>query len=170
MKCLFLDIDGVLNSTEDWVEWKVLGHPNNFSMEMINRPKLALLVHIVKETGCKLVLSSSWRLQYSNEEMIEMFKARGCDYITTDILIGQTPEPKFGSIRGNDIASWLKDHPEVTQYIILDDSQDFHKHQKRYHVHTDTYVGLTYYHMKQAIQLLTDQTDKQVDDAALAWK
>ena len=164
MKRLFLDIDGVLNSTEDWIEWKVLGHPHNASLEMISRAKLAMLVNIVRETGCKLVLSSSWRLHYTNEEIIEMFNARDCYYITTDILIDQTPPPERSSIRGHDIRSWLKEHPEVTQYVILDDSRDFFPEQFQYHVKTDTYVGLTFYQMKECIKLLSDKDIVQIED------
>jgi hypothetical protein len=164
MKVLFLDIDGVLNATEDWIEWKVLGHSTNYSFEMLSRPKIAMLVNIVQKTGCKLVLSSSWRLHYTNEQMIEMFKVRGCHYITTDILIDQTPFPRLSGMRGQEINEWLQEHPEVTQYIILDDSTDFYDHQRVYHVKTDTYVGLTFYQMKECIRLLSDQTLTEIED------
>lgn len=164
MKCLFLDIDGVLNSTEDWIEAKILTHPFNHGVNMLNRAKLAMLVHIVKETGAKLVLSSTWRLHYSNEEMLDMFCERGCHQITEDILIDQTPPPKLSGIRGDDIASWLAQHPEVTQYVILDDNSDFYQHQKLYHVKTDTYVGLTFYQMKECIRLLSDKTVTSIEN------
>lgn len=153
MKICFLDIDGVLNSTEDWIEWKTIGHSVNYSMEMLSRAKMAMLVHIVKTTGCKIVLSSTWRLYYSNEEMISHFEKRGVFFFNEDNFIDQTRD-LHNKIRGDEIQEWLDRHPEVTKYIILDDSSDFHDYQKEFHVKTDTYTGMSYYDMKECIKRL----------------
>lgn len=164
MKLLFLDIDGVLNATEDWIEWKVLGHAVNYGTKMINRSKLAMLVYIIQQTDCKLVLSSTWRLHYTNEQMIEIFNEYGCDYITTDILIDQTPPPRLNGIRGHDISEWLVEHPKVTKYVILDDGTDFLPEQRAHHVKTDTYVGLTFYQVKECIRLLSGKDLTEIED------
>lgn len=49
IKILFLDIDGVMNSSED-------GFTHDITTE-----KISLLKQIVEKTDCKIVLSSSWR-------------------------------------------------------------------------------------------------------------
>lgn len=60
-KYLFLDVDGVLNSVswyrEEWNKDHVYpqGDFDPKCVEIVNR--------IVKETGCKVVVSSSWRAE-----------------------------------------------------------------------------------------------------------
>ena len=46
-----------------------------------------------------------------------------------------TPINKHGSIRGKDVSQWLKAHPKVTDYVIIDDDQDFYKNQIRRFIH-----------------------------------
>ena len=51
MNIIFLDIDGVMNSTED-----------RFSTELENRDYWIRLKRLVNETNSAIVLSSSWRI------------------------------------------------------------------------------------------------------------
>lgn len=57
VKILFLDVDGVLNTFNDW---------NTLSIDMdirrINRTLVDRLLGVVEQTACKIVLSSTWRL------------------------------------------------------------------------------------------------------------
>ena len=75
-KYLFLDIDGVLNSVswyrEEWNKNHVYpqGDFDPKCVELVNR--------IVEETGCKVVVSSSWRTE-SNLQSI--FDKAGLKYI-----------------------------------------------------------------------------------------
>ena len=56
MKVIFLDVDGVLNSAQD-----------GYSIRLKTDSHLKLLQYIVKETGAKIVLSSSWRIGLAKE-------------------------------------------------------------------------------------------------------
>lgn len=112
---LFLDIDGVCNNQktrERQGKTKFIGI----------KPELAERVRrIIKETGCKVVLSSSWRLfpdsmKWAEENVCEFFDV--------------TPDLQRGSIwgmvyRGFEIKQWVDAHPGVNRYAILDDSHDF---------------------------------------------
>ena len=75
-KYLFLDVDGVLNSVswyrEEWNKNHVYpqGDFDPKCVELVNR--------IVEETGCKVVVSSSWRTE-SNLQSI--FDKVGLEYI-----------------------------------------------------------------------------------------
>jgi hypothetical protein len=96
-------------------------------------PKLVDMVHrIVRDTGCKIVLSSSWRLYKPDREFIQ-------DTIAG--IIDVTPDNRGLSDRGCEVIAWLKEHPEVTVHAILDDSSDFHKEQPLFLTKWDT--GLT---------------------------
>ena len=98
MKVLFLDIDGVLNSS-NWFEYMQYCIKNdmynkvlNFveindehikrKLSMIDDRAIANLNRIVEETGCKVVLSSSWRSsrEYDNALTEYIFKLKGCKY------------------------------------------------------------------------------------------
>lgn len=59
MKIIFLDIDGVLNSDEYFDKIKYLKIEGIESE--IDRKKVKLLQEAVKQTGAKVVLTSSWR-------------------------------------------------------------------------------------------------------------
>lgn len=70
-KYLFLDVDGVLNSDEwyheEWNKDHVYpqGDFDPKCVEIVNR--------IVKETGCKVVVSSSWRAE-ANLQSISLLR------------------------------------------------------------------------------------------------
>lgn len=132
MKVLFLDVDGVLNSTEDWIESKLLGHEHNSGTRHLSRAKLALLCMIIKHTGCRVVLSSTWRLHYSIEDFLEMLVAQAGPlsekYFNDEVFIGSTGNMR-GFDRADEVFSYLVARPEVTSFCILDDNdQGFSTH------------------------------------------
>lgn len=109
MKVLFLDVDGVLNSraTTDFKN-------HLFPID----PYMSFLVGKIQlDTDCEIVLSSSWRLHPDGIEAVEKLLP----------LLDKTPYN--GGIRGSEVKQWLKEHPEVTRYAILDDDSDFYKYQ-----------------------------------------
>ena len=63
MKILFLDIDGVLNSTKFFYEKNELEYYKNisFPLDSFDYRKIELLNYILDETNAKLVISSDWR-------------------------------------------------------------------------------------------------------------
>ena len=118
MKALFLDIDGVCNSEEtlkrqyfDTGKAGILGIA----------PELAFIVgKIILDTKCKVVISSSWR---NWDDGVQQIK----DKVYPDIY-GITPNARTG-FRGEEINMYLKEHPEITHYAILDDDNDFYPDQ-----------------------------------------
>ncbi len=63
MKVLFLDIDGVVNNKRT---------KKNFEGFTAIDPAMAALVQrIVQNTGCEIVLSSSWRLFQNSRDELE---------------------------------------------------------------------------------------------------
>lgn len=119
MKVLFLDIDGVCNNQ------KTRERQGNTKFIGI-KPELAELVrHIVKETDCKIVLSSSWRLFPDSAKWAEDHICKFIDK-TVDMQKGEI----FGvTDRGHEVQEWLDRHPAVESYAILDDDSHFLPHQ-----------------------------------------
>lgn len=124
MKILFLDIDGVCNSRA--YLYRLRAKNKKATLWYGIDPEAAKLVRrIVKETGCKVVLSSTWRLYEDGSAQV---KREVCYFIdkTKDMQAGA----KRGFVpRGDEIDEWLSRHKSVTQYAILDDDADFHPHQ-----------------------------------------
>jgi len=171
MKVLFLDIDGVLNSEEHFYNNHIarteaahkdgddkyndinyiwpLGH---LSEDLIN-----YLNMIVEMTGCHIVISSTWRIGNTPEQIGKYLKVKGFLYASRIIdCTGQDSK----NARGGEIQNWLDEHPEVTQYVILDDDSadiigDYttKKHPKNF-VHTDFMWGLQDVDVEQAIKIL----------------
>ncbi len=175
---IFLDVDGVLNSEaflrkrED--EHRALGHADPtspkrettcdcFRLErQIDRDAVARLNRLVAETGAKIVISSSWRKLLDPPELHRVLVSHG---LVAEI-IGETPdgpndlelraalEETDRLFRGHEIDYWLKQHPEVDRFVILDDGGDMVMHVNRL-VQTDCQEGLLDEHVDLAIRVMS---------------
>jgi hypothetical protein len=89
------------------------------------------LVRIISETGCSVVISSAWRVgEWTADGLSKSGDIRRCliqagGGAVVDAVIGVTPDllsSEGGTVtRGDEIAAWLTDHPEVESFVILDD-------------------------------------------------
>ena len=141
MKVLFLDIDGVLNSAFAINEQR--------RGDAIDRGMVERVNQIVDATGCKIVISSTWRLYQKPEKLTALLYGYGL----RPVVIDRTPELDIEDFnRGDEINTWLKNHPEVTHFVILDDNDDS---AMRNLVQTTFKHGLQAEHVVKAIQLLT---------------
>ena len=178
LKVVFLDIDGVLNSEafarkidEQHLQ---LGHvePSRpkrattcgcYRLERrIDRDAVARLNRLVAETGAKIVISSSWRRLLEPAEVHRLLVEQG---LRAEV-IGETPHGNADAelraalghpariFRGHEIDFWLKRHPEVERFVILDDGSDMEMHKNRL-VQTDFEEGLLDEHVDLAIHMLT---------------
>ncbi len=108
MKIIFLDIDGVIATSQCWGR----GNDNKWDAYMFDPKCVAVLNFILKETGAEIVLSSDWKSHYSLFEMNEIFAHNG-------VLKGPISfTPSLKSYRGDnleggrsdEIHDWLKHH------------------------------------------------------------
>ncbi|TNE45726.1 MAG: hypothetical protein EP343_26070 [Deltaproteobacteria bacterium] len=148
MNVIFLDIDGVLNNDLCQRAGNESICPEN--VEQFNR--------IIRATKASIVLSSSWRLmigrsnQYKTLSDLQRYlRIRGVQGTIIDTTPDLTMQNK---VRGQEISKWLKEHPEVAEYIILDDVTDLFMPSQRT-VSTDGMKGLTASDADRAIQLLS---------------
>lgn len=170
MKCIFLDLDGVLNKG---------GGP--LLPELVRN-----LNYLTDRTGAKIVVHSSWRFHRPAEAIVKTLKAAG---IKADIL-GMAPTPPtvtdtqtyltsfdsegtfafvakampYGWVtepsqawqyeRAAAIQTWLNEHPgECSSFVILDDYPKM-GHLKSRHIRTKENEGLTSTQAEQALFLL----------------
>ena len=105
-KIIFLDLDGPLFNDGVYIE--NAGY---------------CLGELVKLTGAKIIITSDWRIGKS----LEQVRSRLSRYIgiTSQDVIGLTDviyyKDSYEIARGAEIDLWLRDHPEVDSYVIIDD-------------------------------------------------
>lgn len=151
MKVIFLDIDGVLNHQKHY-EWLIeTDEPTpmqrTYPYTEFNPESCRLLNEIIWETGAKIVVSSSWRLD-GEARLNALFKFFGLPKIY-DIT------PCLNTTRGIEIGAWLAAHPEITNYVILDDDEDMNAEQMPFFIKTNPYEdGLNEDVKERAIQIL----------------
>ena len=149
MKVIFLDIDGVLN-TEAYRE-----NPDvDYFEQPISEEHMPLLEYLVKSTGAKIVLSSTWREYWDKGEVQS---DRFGDYINNLFgkyaleIYDKTPELRD---RSEEIDEWIKLHQgEIESYVILDDF-DWSEENEKCLVKTVDEVGLDEEAVKRAVGVL----------------
>ncbi|HET8550879.1 MAG TPA: HAD domain-containing protein [Gammaproteobacteria bacterium] len=145
---IFLDIDGVLNSSE-YVHarggampprWLIVRHGPTLAHEVwdIAPTLLGRLRQLVEDTGARIVISSTWRLGQSPDHFHLLFERRGWP-LPRETIIGCTPTLR--GLRGNEIATWIETAGFTGPYVILDDDSDMLPGQP--FIHVDRSVGLS---------------------------
>lgn len=125
MKVIFLDFDGVLNSATSFLyennrrkkhkEQGVSGPVN----ETLSYHCCAALQHVLDAyPEVKIVLSTTWRELFSLDWLREKLASY---HVDSSRVIDRTPSSISGD-RGEEIGRWLYSHPEVKQYVVIDDN------------------------------------------------
>jgi hypothetical protein len=150
MKVVFLDFDGVITTPAS--KW-------NISKELLRRVK-----RICDETDAKLVISSSWQHGHSAKEWLEegicirsykgWIKKFFTDY-TYDVTGRRSWEGSHS--RGAEIKAWMVQHPEVENYVIIDDEDDMLDEQLFHFVGTDWVFGIQEREVTLAIDVLNNK-------------
>jgi len=143
LRILFLDVDGVMNTTAN--------HPTN--SEVFTRCAVESLREIVTVTGCEVVISSTWR-EDKMDRLHEVLKAHGLGIVSKNI-IGSTPllDCTDYPTREDEIDCWLHSNGWPQSLAILDD-EPFAGNLKPWLVQTSCEIGLTKPHARRAIELL----------------
>lgn len=110
MKVIFLDFNGVLDTYKN--------------MNVVDSDNLAILKEVIEETGAKLVISSSIKntyfyCGYHNKVMEHLI-----DVLTENNIkiYGLTP---WLEKREDEIKTYLKNNPDISEYCIIDDDYYF---------------------------------------------
>lgn len=136
-------------------------------MDEIDYDNLQRLKFIVSVTGAKVVISSSLKNTYWYTGMIRGLLKKIIDRLISEgvDVTGFTP---MMDNREEEIKLYLESHPEVSNYVILDDDYDMIS-MKEHMVKLPSQnrkdsLGLTDEYMKKAIQILgvLDVEDKDV--------
>lgn len=121
-----------------------------FQYDMLDDEAIDFLKTIVESTNSEIVLSSSWRwYKESREKIKEQLQKHNLKFI--DITPTRTDKTLK---REEEIQNWLNSHPEVVNYVILDDEKISCESMKEHHVKTTFSRGLTMEMAQAAIEIL----------------
>lgn len=158
-KIIFLDIDGVLNSQNTFIdnhEYRkfFVKYMNGsiedeivYTMLDIDLDKVFMLRDICNLTGAKVVVSSSWRRLRKYSLFEEKLTSLGIP------IVGVTPF--IGNNRGDEIRKYLEDN-KIDEFVILDDDifKDFNE-LENYLIKTSFYEeGLTEEISREVVRVL----------------
>ncbi|MDB4330280.1 HAD domain-containing protein [bacterium] len=174
-KRLYLDIDGVLNSTKgDKVakvkfpeEWELtmsanwLPHKNLFH-KFWDEEAVASLKLILEETKPEIYIHSTWKRHFELDQFREFFEHWGLD---SSLIIDIVPQYKFSSERCHNLSWHIKgerlgeDDTEPCEcFVILDDYDmtniDYEGSPFKKQVVTNEALGLTKEDASKAIEIL----------------
>jgi hypothetical protein len=146
MKVIFLDHDGVMclstqwggrhKKTREWVmkhgEENVKTIPATVRLDNFDEKAVKVLNEILTETSSEIVVSSDWKLHATLDEMKDLY----WDYGVIKTPLDFTPnlrefDPDAAALFGwkgwparariVEIRKWLENHPEVTNWVAVDD-------------------------------------------------
>jgi hypothetical protein len=157
-----MDIDGVINTTSTPFE--------RGDETLLRVPVEEACVHalndLVVRAGAKVVISSSWRMFAHWPHLGPALQRHG---VVAEI-IGETPRPEEARRRllelghglddilprqyerGMDVWCYLAAHPEVEEFVALDDGSDWWRLRPAWYL-TDAVTGLTTACVDQALAL-----------------
>ena len=156
MKIIFLDIDGVLNSIDSMLSL----HGCNESK--LDHVSVMLLKRLCEQTDAKIVISSTWRRSRATKDFIEMF-AKHHNWFDAPVI---SRTPVLNTERGHEIQEWLDSHPEVPNFVILDDDSDMLDSQLDNFVHVSNVNGFRSKHFCKALRIFgqpDERLEKQVN-------
>jgi hypothetical protein len=153
MNVIMLDIDGVLNSVSSMVAYHHLRGPSNTiysEADRLDPVAIGLLKYLIDVTDAKIVVSSTWRLNYSLQELADIFAKYGWEDAP---FVSETGRGGINTVRGDEIKQWLDAHPEVTNYVIIDDDSDMLDEQLPHFVNTSGTTGFTLVNLCEALTI-----------------
>jgi hypothetical protein len=156
MKIIFLDNDGVICLSSNWgsrhKKQKKWGHrkmsmtassiPVEYRFDNFDKKAIEILNEILEKTNAEIVVSSDWRLYATLEELGEYYTSQGIIKKPIGITkkLGQFDTPEdfrwsrewdLEQTRSFEIHQYLKEHPEITHWVAVDDL-DMRKMGKHY--------------------------------------
>jgi hypothetical protein len=148
MKVIFLDNDGVICLYNNWggrsKKWakyrsenpessKLLSYgPVNVRFDDFDQKAIKVLNEILEETGAEIVVSSDWRYHATLEELGDYYLSQGISKKPIGITkrLGECDQPEnfiwsrqwdLEQSRSLEILQYLRDNPEVTEWVAVDD-------------------------------------------------
>lgn len=169
-KVIFLDFDGVLNAFYYPKRLADRGQAWRDRFGVLFAPEcIAQLERIIAATGAHIIISSSWKIPFEGEtdEMVlnslkQMWETRqypgriegAIPNLTFQEILDMHCDGDFVCHKEFEIEQWLRQHPECTSYVIIDDERIVLPKHESHFIQTDRMVGLQKKDAERAIDIL----------------
>ncbi|MCR4852660.1 MAG: hypothetical protein K5893_03620 [Prevotella sp.] len=118
MKIIFLDFDGVMDTAYYGIILHKNDMPEHDKYGVVFDPDcIQNLKYIINQTGANIVVTSTWKVFMSYQDILKMWEDRKLPGFVTDV----TPTPVGNHKKGDEIDLWLKECGEECGYVIIDD-------------------------------------------------
>ena len=157
-----MDIDGVLNSSF----WNKNHQEEIREGILIDKEKIAILATLIRKTGARIILHSGGRnwfhdklkpIRIESEYLVDFLKEEGLsiDDVTPDLTTEEIRiSKKFSLVKADEILLWLKQHDDVTAWVVFDDLDLHNLEVEQHQVKTNSQIGLTYFDIEKAEEIL----------------
>lgn len=149
---IFLDFDGVVHT----IYWEkdangicCVNAMKSGHTELNNQQAIGWLNELYTEVPYDIVVSSTWRMGMSVEELQSLLIKSG--FRPEIQVIGKTPV--LHKNRGEEIQHWIDKHNFTGDFIILDDDTDM-DHLNKHLILCDTFIGFTIYEYRKSLNFL----------------
>jgi len=142
MKVIFLDFDGVINN---WDHFDGVDYNN-----------VKFLLEIIKSTDAKVVATTSHKYTFQRNPGIDYKDTNYFRYVTVLMDMGIEIFQITPYVDGNrelEIKEYLKTHPNIEQFLILDDEY-VGDSLKEHQVLLELYNGICEEHVKPSLNIL----------------
>lgn len=146
MKVIFLDNDGVICLSNNWgsrhkkqskwggrkLSMSMREIPIEYRFDNFDKKAIKVLNEILTKTDAEIVVSSDWRNWATLEELGVYYTSQGILKAPIGVtkFLGQCEQPEnfpwykphdLEQARSLEILQYLKDHPEITHWVAVDD-------------------------------------------------
>ena len=143
---------GINNTEQCQARLAVEGRPNKDAWGPLFAPRAVGNLRKILATGAAIVISSSWRYAHRLGSLRMMWKVRELPGEIIDTI----PCGATYISRGEDIEFWYDEHGR-TDYVIIDDLDDFSPAQHDRYIKTNPIVGITEADAQKAIEILNSK-------------
>ena len=167
MKVIFLDFSGVLTSVASIIyhnRRRVLGLEEGEGLISFCPIACSNLEYILEECPeAQVVVSSDWRKDRTIEQLKKIFEE---NQVMPSRIIDTTPELEQYEEDGKDmgrgsiISTYLKAHPEVTHFVIIDDEDDMKPYMSHL-VKVNSSNGLTFTDAEKVIEMIGGSSEEK---------
>lgn len=142
MKVIFLDFDGVVNNWEHF--------------EGVDYDNVKFLLQIIKLTDAKIVATSSNKYVFQRDSTVDYESTVFFEYVRLLCNYGVEIFDVTPYVKGKrelEINKYLRLHPEIEQFLILDDDLVIES-LKEHQVFLDLYNGICEEHVNPSLNIL----------------
>lgn len=128
MKIIFLDIDGVLATNEEFFRNQKTFRKKHYVAEHIKIPYpfnqgcVRVFNEILLKTNAEIVLSSDWRKHWALKDLDIIFRFNGVIKSPIDITDNDPVSMSWlEKNRTNEIGKYLNEHRDIEKWVVIDD-------------------------------------------------